>query len=41
MKIILKMASWTGGGLAQYLEMDCDDFIDWVDALGEIQKEGK
>jgi hypothetical protein len=39
MKIILKMASWTGGGVAQFLEMDCDEFSDWLNTLREIQKE--
>jgi hypothetical protein len=39
MKLILKMASWTGGGVSQFLEMDCDEFGDWLCALREIQKE--
>jgi hypothetical protein len=39
MKLILKMASWTGGGITQFLEMDCDEFGDWLNALHEIQKE--
>jgi hypothetical protein len=39
MKVILKMSSWTGGGVNQFLEMYCDEFFDWVDALREVQKE--
>jgi hypothetical protein len=39
MKIILKIASWTGGGVTQLLEMDCDEFCDWLNVLREVQKE--
>jgi hypothetical protein len=39
MKLILKMTSWTGGGITQFLEMDCDEFLDWIEVLHEIQKE--
>jgi hypothetical protein len=39
MKIILKMASWTGSGVEQFLDMDFSEFFDWVEALREIQKE--
>jgi hypothetical protein len=39
MKLIFKMASWTGGGVNQFLEMDCDEFGDWLEALRSIQKE--
>jgi hypothetical protein len=41
MKLILKMASWTGGGVNQFLEMDCDEFLGWINALHEVQKEDK
>ncbi|GHS98661.1 hypothetical protein AGMMS50296_6460 [Alphaproteobacteria bacterium] len=39
MKVLLKMTSWTGGGLQQYWDMDFDDFLDWMEALREVQKE--
>jgi hypothetical protein len=39
MKLILKMASWTGGGVEQFLDMDFAEFFDCVDALREIQNE--
>lgn len=39
MKIVLKMAHWTGGGIGAFLDMTCDEFIDWLYALQAVQKE--
>lgn len=39
MKLVLKIAHWTGGGVGPFLDMDCDEFIDWVYALADLQKE--
>ena len=39
MKVILKMTSWTGGGINQFLDMDFDEFLDWCEALRQVQEE--
>ena len=39
MKVILKMASWTGGGINQFLDMEFDEFLAWLEALRQIQAE--
>ncbi len=33
------MASYAKGGISEWLDMDCVDFVDWMDDLKELNKQ--
>jgi hypothetical protein len=38
MKLVLGVAHWTGGGIAQYLDMELGEFFEWAQILEELAK---
>ena len=39
-KAVLIIASHSKGGVSEWLEMDSNEFILWLDALRDLQKDG-
>jgi len=40
-KAVLVMASHSKGGVSEWLEMETDEFISWLDALKDLQRDGR
>ena len=40
-KAVLIAASYAKGGISEWIEMNCDEFVLWLDALKELNRNGK
>ncbi len=40
-KAVLIAASYAKGGISEWYEMNCDEFVLWLDALKELNKNGR
>ena len=38
---VLIMASHAKGGICEWLEMDSNEFMEWLEALKDLQKDGR
>ena len=40
-RAILIIASYSKGGISEWLEMNSDEFVLWLDALKDLQRDGR